>query len=173
MVGSKLQVAITAHCSCEVRERFLHGHKGKMARLIAQQQLGLGSRKQAASCFLLLAISSGPCCCLPVHRFHFQSTENAQQVGKLAVGKSGAGRKPSGTFVWMVWHHSLDRKVKLLSLWGVRSWQWKGSGALSSFAGVLFIKQLLCARHPSWVLGTQRYAAYPLHIWELAHGPTK
>lgn len=87
--------------------------------------------------------------------------------------KTGAGRKPSGTFAWMVWHHSLDWKVKLLSLQGVRSWQWKGSGALSSFAGFLFIKQLLCARHPSWVLGTQRYAVYPLHIWELAHRPTK
>lgn len=46
----------------------------------------------------------------------------------------------------------LRLRNEILSPWGVCSWQWKGLRALPSFSGFLLIEQVLCARHPSWVL---------------------
>lgn len=54
-----------------------------------------------------------------------------------------------------------------LSLWGVCSWPLKGWRALRSFTGFLFSEHLPCARHSTWVPGTQRYSACPLNILEL------
>lgn len=58
--------------------------------------------------------------CLSVHRLGFQSTERAEGREDLLWAtqgnEAGAGRKPSGAFAWMVWHHSLDGEMKLKSV---------------------------------------------------------
>ena len=116
----------------------------------------------------------------PLRKSTFQSIDLVSKAlrvlnggGRLAVGEKENKDKT-------IRHFSLDDVAALLSLgnetvspWGVCSRQRKGPRALPSFTGFLLIEELPCARHPSWVLGTEKCTACPPYTWELARQPTE